>query len=268
MSVGVDRGSPIPAWYQLARDLRQRIESGTLRPGQSIGTESDLISQYEIGRSTVRRALEELHRSGWLDRPQPRRPLLVSQRPVVQDAGGVAGLFSAGFTNRGSTIEIVVRRAEQCLNAPIATQLGDDPRSKLFRIERLFRADGIPAALETAWLPAERFPGLLRYDLTKPLTTVLKEVYDVDYAAGEQRLSARLADIATAKVLKLTRPAPLIEITRLSVTKGDTPIEYMEGLLRADRYVLAMKFPTGRYQVMRGAAAAQRHRIEKRNGTG
>lgn len=240
----VTRTSPVPVWYQIVTAIRGRIEAGDLQPNQSVGTEARLASQFGVGRAAVRQALEELHRDGWLRRDEPRRPMRVRESPVVQDAHEVAGLFSAAFARRGSAVDIVLRDAGEVQDSFVARKLDVPPRAQLFRVVRLFFADGIASALETAWLPAREFPGLLNLDLSQPITKLAREIYGVEYTGGVQQLSARLADDATAGALGLVPPAPLIALTRRSVGSSGQPVEYMESVLRADRYVLSMNFPS------------------------
>ncbi len=54
-----------PYHYQLiARDLRERISRGDLRPGTAIPSENDLREQFGASRNTVRQALVVLEREG------------------------------------------------------------------------------------------------------------------------------------------------------------------------------------------------------------
>ena len=56
----IDPTGPVAPYRQLAAILRERIESGRYRHGERIPTESELIEEFELARSTVRRAVNEL----------------------------------------------------------------------------------------------------------------------------------------------------------------------------------------------------------------
>lgn len=66
--VMVDRSSPIPAYYQIAVDIHQRIANGEWRAGDKIPPEIDLAEGYEVSRMTMRKALGQLANEGILDR--------------------------------------------------------------------------------------------------------------------------------------------------------------------------------------------------------
>jgi len=60
----IDPTGPEPPYRQIAADIRAAIESGELRPGQRIPTESELVEAYEVARSTVRRTVRLLREEG------------------------------------------------------------------------------------------------------------------------------------------------------------------------------------------------------------
>lgn len=54
----------VPRYEEIAAAIRARIESGELRPGDAVPSESALAELYEVGRGTVRHALAELEGAG------------------------------------------------------------------------------------------------------------------------------------------------------------------------------------------------------------
>lgn len=64
----IDRNSPVPAYYQIALDLRQRISGGEWRAGNKLPPELELMKQYNVSRMTFRQAVGELVKEGILVR--------------------------------------------------------------------------------------------------------------------------------------------------------------------------------------------------------
>ena len=64
----VDRASPIPAYYQIAVDIHQRISDGEWRAGDKLPPEITLAQEYQVSRMTLRKALGQLADEGILDR--------------------------------------------------------------------------------------------------------------------------------------------------------------------------------------------------------
>ena len=61
---GIDPTGPVAPYRQLAEIIARRIKSGQYKPGQRIPTESELVEEFELARSTVRRAVGVLRESG------------------------------------------------------------------------------------------------------------------------------------------------------------------------------------------------------------
>jgi multiple sugar transport system substrate-binding protein len=64
----IDKKSPMPIYYQLKEMIKKKIESGEYKPGDRLPTELELCQQYDISRTPVRQALNELHYQGVLFR--------------------------------------------------------------------------------------------------------------------------------------------------------------------------------------------------------
>lgn len=60
----IDPASGVPAWRQLADALRERIAAGEWPPGARLPSESRLMQEYGLGRTTVRRAVQALRAQG------------------------------------------------------------------------------------------------------------------------------------------------------------------------------------------------------------
>lgn len=60
----IDPASGVPAWRQVADALRARIAAGEWQPGARLPSETQLVQEYELGRTTVRRAVAALRAAG------------------------------------------------------------------------------------------------------------------------------------------------------------------------------------------------------------
>lgn len=60
----IDHEGPVTPYRQLAEILRARIARGDWAPGRRIASETDLVQQYGLARTTVRRAIAVLSDEG------------------------------------------------------------------------------------------------------------------------------------------------------------------------------------------------------------
>ncbi|SIO87036.1 Transcriptional regulator of succinyl CoA synthetase operon [Nocardiopsis sp. JB363] len=57
-------GPPPSQYRRIAAELRERIASGDLAPGDALPSEAALVHQYDVSRGTARQALSELEGIG------------------------------------------------------------------------------------------------------------------------------------------------------------------------------------------------------------
>jgi DNA-binding GntR family transcriptional regulator len=80
----VDSDRSVPLYYQVYTAIRQAIEQGQLREGDVLPTEQALCEVFGVSRVTVRQAVANLIRDGYVVRLKPRGRLTVRTRPIVQ----------------------------------------------------------------------------------------------------------------------------------------------------------------------------------------
>lgn len=76
----VDRFDPTPIYKQVAKALRDRIQTGELKPRDPIPSESQMVADYDVARDTARRAIALLRSEGWVV-TLPQRGTFVSDTP-------------------------------------------------------------------------------------------------------------------------------------------------------------------------------------------
>ncbi len=66
MGNGIDFENRTPLYEQIVRDLRAKIRSGELRPGERMESQQDLAAKYEVSLITVKNAVAQLVNEGLL----------------------------------------------------------------------------------------------------------------------------------------------------------------------------------------------------------
>ena len=90
--------SAVPLYRQVMDDLKGEIARGVYASGSRIPSEIELAKSYGVGRVTVRRAIEELSRAGYLNRQQGRGTFVLRsklRKPGIPQKGDVQG-FTEG----------------------------------------------------------------------------------------------------------------------------------------------------------------------------
>src|SRR6185437_12896915 len=154
-----DRRRPEPLWHQAEQALRALIENGEWPTGTQIPNEDRLGTMLGISRITLRHALRNLEEAG-LVRREHGRGTFVRSATVV--AGG-RGLTS--FTQEMVTLGLVVgTRLLAAEIIPASPEMADaldiEQGAEIIKLRRLRLGNNAPIGIQTAHLPAARFPGL------------------------------------------------------------------------------------------------------------
>ncbi|MFE9643108.1 GntR family transcriptional regulator [Streptomyces sp. NPDC006365] len=229
----LDRGSPIPLYYQFARQLESAIEHGTLAPGDLLGNEMEIAARLGLSRPTVRQAMQSLVDKGLLVRrrgvgtqvvhSQVKRPLELSS--LYDD------LDSAGQ----SPATKVLRNEVLPASADVAAALGIPEGGDVTVLERLRLTHGEPVAYLCNYLPA----ALLDLDTARLEETGL---YRMMRAAGitlhsaRQSVGARSASAAEGDLLDDPQGAALLTMRRTAYDDTGRAVEYGTHVYRAARY--------------------------------
>jgi DNA-binding LacI/PurR family transcriptional regulator len=64
--MAIDVKNPVPLYQQIADEIKAKIQSGVLKVGDAIGSHSELTLQYGVSVITVKKALSDLIREGYL----------------------------------------------------------------------------------------------------------------------------------------------------------------------------------------------------------
>ena len=233
LDFALDRGSPVPLYYQLAQQLEAAIEHGALAPGNLLGNEIDLSTRLGLSRPTVRQAIQSLVDKGLLVRrrgvgtqvvhSQVKRPLELSS--LYDD------LESAG---QGPSSQ-VVRNEREPASPDVAAALGIAEGSEVIVLERLRLTHGQPVALLCNFLPAT----LLDLDTARLESTGLYRMMrtaGITLHSARQTIGARSATAEEATRLDEEEGAALLTMQRTAYDDTGRPVEYGTHIYRASRY--------------------------------
>jgi DNA-binding GntR family transcriptional regulator len=238
----IDRTNPIPLYFQVAGRLQELIESGDIPAGTKLDNEIDLAAQLGVSRPTMRRAIQYLVEQGMLVRKRGVGTQVV--HPKVRRPVELSSLYD-DLTKAGRSPHTEVRLLElRPAGDTVAQALGIDEDSDVVWIERLRYAGSEPLALMHNAVPV----GLLRIE---PMDLVQRGLYELLRQAGHkpriatQVIGAKAATAAEARILKETRGAPLLTMTRTAWDSAGSAVEYGSHIYRASRYSFELTLAGG-----------------------
>lgn len=232
----LDRKSSAPLHVQIYDYLREGILSNRLKSDESIPSERELAETLRVSRMTVRQAMNALRDEGLIYQKRGRGTFVSSAKLDIHTRN--LNGFSDEMQRRNmKPASKVVKFGKESPSKEAAERLKLEPGEKVFVLERLRLADGIPMALETTCVPVKRFPDLDAYDFSKAsLYKTLVDVYGVRVHSAGEDLEAAMADEETAELLGAAEGAAILIVYRTVFAEEDHPVEFTKSVYRADRY--------------------------------
>jgi GntR family transcriptional regulator len=237
----LDRLAVEPLWAQLLADLRRRLDQDEF--AASFPGELALVAEYGVSRHTVREALRRLREEGLVIAGRGRTPRRAEPTEIEQPLGEIFSLFSA-VEATGRVQRSVVRTLDVRADGVVAARLGLEESTPLVHLERLRLADAEPLAVDRVWLPERLAAPLLDVDFGRTaLYTVYASRCGVHVTGGSERVRAVLPGSGERELLAIPDGVAAFSIDRLGCA-GDSPVEWRQTLVRADRFSITARFST------------------------
>ncbi|MHB8668463.1 MAG: GntR family transcriptional regulator [Burkholderiales bacterium] len=231
-SPGSDPGGQLPLYKEVKRLLTQSLAAGEWQPGVALPSETRLAERFRVSIGTVRKAIDELVAERILVRHQGRGTYVASHNARRMLFHFFHIVPAGGGKEQPETELLSFERARA--DADGAARLNIAPGAPVFRIRNLLRLRGEPVVLDEITLPAARFPRLSEKVFRERDSTIYQlyqERYGINVVRSAERLSAALADRASAKLLGVAAGAPLLRIRRTALTYHNVPVELRTSLV-------------------------------------
>jgi len=217
----LEKNSSTPIYIQLINILKHSIMAGDLGENEPIPSETQLAQQYQITRTTVRRAISELVNENIL-RKEHGRGTFVSLKPV-----------SYSMWNFSSFTEYIQRKdkipASKILKSEIIT-IDDKEYMKLERARGVKEDDRtLYLTVDTSIIPLDLFPGINGYDFEKcSLYDVMRKEYGIIPDRVELSIKPHMAEKRIQAVFGIGSNMPLMMAQGQVFSKDNQQIETIQ----------------------------------------
>ena len=215
-----------PLWRRIAQTLSGEIGPGGLPPGARLPTEAQLATRFDVNRHTIRRAMEQMARSGLVRVEQGRGAFVaddVIEYPVISRTRLHEWIRRQNREPSGQVLQI----REQAATHQVATGLGIAKGDRVALLERLGLADGVPVSMGSHFFALDRLPNILEALRNTPtITAALNQVGVRDYLRQSTKVAARMPTSVEASLLQLSRTRPLLVCENINVDTGGHVVEF------------------------------------------
>lgn len=218
----------IPKYQQIKNDLIHQISEGVYPPGSELPSENALIERYGVSRITIRRAVDELYNSDYIEKKQGKRAY-IRHVPKIQELTSISS-YTEEILRQGMTPSRKV--VSSCLRLCSKTdqeQLKLEKAEPVYNLCRVLYADNQPLCYTDTTLPYKYFRDIEHYDFSaNSLYDIIEHTYHIKITTSSLKLKAVPANEEIARHFHIEKGVPLLYYS--AVTNGivhgkELPIE-------------------------------------------
>lgn len=225
----------IPRYLLVYNSLKNRIENLDFPIGENLPPEPVLEKQFNVSRTTVRKAVEMLAEQGFVHIQQGRGTKVLDFK-TTQKLQYVTS-FSETLKGKGVRVAHIIMSVRDVRPPKIVREnLGVKESEMMVLITRKTLANDVPIAIIKNFLFPRMVPDLTsKVEGIESLYLLLENHYHIFIDAATDYISATTASAEEAEVLEVQEGEPLLVVRRVSYRSGD-PIEFADLRIIADRY--------------------------------
>jgi len=232
------RDNATSLYRQIAARLRDEIAGGQFEPSGRLPSEAEIGARFAVSRVTVRLALEELGKSGLIERRKGKGTFVAGKE--VRHELDTLRSFHESLILQGLNASMRILALETVRTPDrIAASLGSGWETCLF-LERLHLVDNEPIALGRSFLPVV-LATLSREEMeSRPTYAIVSALAGLDVERAHVTIGAQNADPDLEAILKVPAGAALLVMERTSWFTDNTPAERSTFYVRPERYRFVM----------------------------
>lgn len=228
-------------YQSLLHFLKEQIQRGKYGIGDYLPSENELCIQFNITRTTARKALEELQKEGFIVKIRGKGSRVAERRKSL-------GLLSVkGFSEAvGENVFAeflqlpVPAKWSQEIQHPIRKE---DRSSECINFNRLRYVGDSPVMIERNWFPSPELPGFLEVEFVEgSFFKTLSKKYLIEIIGSSSELRAEKAGEQEAKILQVEKDAPILHISLFFRTSNHKLNIYSELYCNTNMYPIGNHF--------------------------
>ena len=231
----IDREDHQKLYLQLLHIIKRKIEGGEWPVGSQIPTEEELCAMFNVSRATVRTAVLELVRQGYLKRQQGKGTFI--HKNIL--SAGLAMLTNLKELMFEEGIDLTTKVMARTVMMPVDdldVKLNIPPDKHIIYIKRLYSVDEEPVLLQETYVPYHLCPLLLEDDIEHhSLFDIFEKNYGIKITKVDNHIDITHLTLNEGRAIGLSEGAAAILLSQ-HFYSGDTLIMYARSVKRPDRF--------------------------------
>lgn len=235
MKLNYGKGA-IPLYLQIRDIIKTKIESKDYQYGELIPSELELETMYKVSRITVRQAIADLEKEGYVKRERGKGTTVIYNDKIDESLSEIRS-FTKEMEERGLVPGTAYAKIEKIeADDTIARKLEVEEGSEVYHLYRIRTGNDEPVVIFETYLNGkydfpledEKYYGAM-YELFEELGIHLPVLV-------RENFQAMLADEKLANELKVEIGSPIFKRKRIAYNKDHEVVEYTISYYRGDKY--------------------------------
>ncbi|WP_419742542.1 GntR family transcriptional regulator [Paraclostridium dentum] len=214
-----------PIYKQIESHIKNLIQSKTLKQGELIPSEKQLSEEFNVTRMTVRSALNNLVKDGYITRQRGVGSIVLANK-VYDNISAVSG-FTEEMENKGYKVSNILEELNVIeADEELMNKLNLTEKENVWEIKRIRLANDKKISYMETYMPVKLFPNLKKSHCEGSLYNYVEEFCGYKIAISEREVSSVLANDELANLLGLTKPEALLYISQVCKLHNSDVFEY------------------------------------------
>ena len=238
----VDRESLQKLYVQMFSIIKEKIEKQEWPNGSQIPTEDELCRTYDVSKATVRNAVSELVRSGYLRKQQGKGTFVTYAKQdlgVTMKTKLTEDMFGEGVKAKKELLAKGLKQPSEEMRSILSLNGDQD----LYYILCRRVVNGETAYLEESYVRLSVFPGIEDEDVCRvPFYELIQERGAKKISKVVQTIEVSEARGEADSLLRIPEGAPALLLHRLLIGSESNPIAYTRLLGIGKKYKIMTEF--------------------------
>ncbi|QJA08512.1 GntR family transcriptional regulator [Romboutsia sp. CE17] len=214
-----------PIYKVIENYVKELINSDKLKKGDLIPSENQLSEEFNVSRMTVRSALNNLVKDGYISRQRGVGSIVIGSR-IYDNISAISGFTKEmnrkGYEVSNILLELNIVQADELLSNKLNIEVGDN----IWEVKRVRLADNRKVSYMITYMPVKLFPNLNEDYCKKSLYTFVEEICGLKIAFSEREVQAIISDEEIMESLELDTPQAILYISQVCRLQNGEIFEY------------------------------------------
>jgi len=241
MKFNIEKNSPLPLYAQLQNSIIEKIDNEQYKENSKLPSEVDIIKDSGLSRSTVRQALSNLEKEGYIEKKRGIGTFVSAKKRNLWNLERLRS-FREEFSIKGAKGTTTQLNLEKVNTNEVLKGIFGEKMTRFYKLERLRYINGTPSIVVTTYVPIKHVSNLEEYNFSEQsLFEIMEKDFEIEISYAEKEFRAKIVESQDAKLLTVDEYSPIQEVKTTTYNKEGQPIEYSISRDRGDMSVHKVK---------------------------